>query len=62
MKSQGKASDIDVAADHDCFTILMIEADKNRFLQEREGGPFVAAGETDIGAEFRLTPTRTFYP
>jgi acetyl-CoA C-acetyltransferase len=50
-----KASDIDVAQTHDCFTISeLIEAEELGFCKKGEGGPFVAAGETDIGGRIPI--------
>ena len=50
-----KPGDIDVAQTHDCFTISeLIEAEELGFCKKGEGGPFVAAGETDIGGRIPI--------
>ena len=50
-----KPSDIDVAQTHDCFTISeLIEAEELGFCKKGEGGPFIAAGETDIGGRIPI--------
>ena len=50
-----KPTDIDVAQTHDCFTISeLIEAEELGFCKKGEGGPFVAAGETDIGGRIPI--------
>jgi acetyl-CoA C-acetyltransferase len=47
-----KPTDIDVAQTHDCFTISeLIEIEELGFCKKGEGGPFTAAGQTDIGGK-----------
>jgi acetyl-CoA C-acetyltransferase len=49
------AKDINVAQTHDCFTISeLIEAEELGFCKKGDGGPFIAAGETDIGGKIPI--------
>ncbi len=49
--------DVDVAMTHDCFTISeIIEMEDLGFCEKGEGGPFIAAGENDLGGQ---VPTNT---
>ena len=56
-KAGVKASDIDVAQTHDCFTISeIIEYEDLGFCEKGEGGLFVERGDSDFGGK---TPVNT---
>ncbi len=51
-KAKVGPDDIDVAETHDCFTISeVVEVEELGFCKKGEGGPFVEAGNTDIGGK-----------
>jgi len=53
-----EAGDIDVAETHDCFTISeIIECEDLGFCPKGEGGPFVAAGQSDFGGKVVVNPS-----
>ena len=54
-KAGVRPEDIDVAETHDCFTISeIVEVEELGFCKKGDGGPFVEAGNTDIGGKIPI--------
>jgi acetyl-CoA C-acetyltransferase len=52
-----RATDIDLAEVHDCFSIAeLIAYEELGFCKKGEAGPFVAAGRTDYGGDVVVNP------